>query len=266
MHCIFGIFRPLQTNHVCDNFRPHGTAWKHPEVHDFQHFFPLPCAGMPFAPFQVLAIYRVSLLSVSCSLSPLWVSPLHPSKLEIKTPRGRQIVEGDARDQTPAGENYFDHPHPPILARDMSPKCAINRGVVWRKNPWNKGTCKETMVNKPTFMAYELRLLWHTNPDFYAIWAGFIGGGDSLQFVERAESSCYSLCLCPCPGSHCATRSFNLGFLELVAMGPVSFNSPVRDNPPMVSRNALSRCHWRQKHYLITICKKKERLGLRSFC
>ena len=26
MHYIFGIFRPLQINHVCDNFRPHGNS------------------------------------------------------------------------------------------------------------------------------------------------------------------------------------------------------------------------------------------------
>ena len=39
-------------------------------------------------------------------------------------------------------------------------------------------------MHKPTFMPYELRLLWHTNPDFYAI-AVFIGGGGGLQFVDR---------------------------------------------------------------------------------
>ena len=32
------------------------------------------------------------------------------------------------------------------------------------------------MVHKPAFMAYELQLLWHMNPDFYAIWAVFIIG------------------------------------------------------------------------------------------
>ena len=33
-------------------------------------------------------------------------------------------------------------------------------------------------------MAYELRLLWHTNPDFYTIWAVFIGGGGGLQYID----------------------------------------------------------------------------------
>ena len=40
------------------------------------------------------------------------------------------------------------------------------------------------MVHKPTFMAYELRLLWHTNPNFYAIWPVFIGGGGGLQNID----------------------------------------------------------------------------------
>ena len=29
------------------------------------------------------------------------------------------------------------------------------------------------MVEEPTFMAYELRLLWHMNPDFYATCCDF---------------------------------------------------------------------------------------------
>ena len=33
-------------------------------------------------------------------------------------------------------------------------------------------------------MAYELRLLWHTNPPFFAIWTVFIGGGGGLWFVD----------------------------------------------------------------------------------
>ena len=44
------------------------------------------------------------------------------------------------------------------------------------------------MVYELTFMAYKLRLLWHTNPDSYAIWTVFIGGGGGLQFVEDASS------------------------------------------------------------------------------
>ena len=31
----------------------------------------------------------------------------------------------------------------------------------------------------------KLRLLWRTNPDFYAIRAVFIGGGDGLQKIEK---------------------------------------------------------------------------------
>ena len=38
------------------------------------------------------------------------------------------------------------------------------------------------MVYEPTFVAYELRRLCHTNPNFYAIWAVFVGGG--LQFID----------------------------------------------------------------------------------
>ena len=37
---------------------------------------------------------------------------------------------------------------------------------------------------EPTFMAYELRLLWHTNPNLYAVCAVVIGGGGGLQYVE----------------------------------------------------------------------------------
>ena len=43
------------------------------------------------------------------------------------------------------------------------------------------------MVHEPTFMAYELRLFWHTNPDFYAIRTVFIGGGGGLQYIEDIE-------------------------------------------------------------------------------
>ena len=41
------------------------------------------------------------------------------------------------------------------------------------------------MVYELTFMAYELsEFLRHTNPDFYAIWAVFIGGGGGLAYIE----------------------------------------------------------------------------------
>ena len=33
-------------------------------------------------------------------------------------------------------------------------------------------------------MAYELRLLCRTNPDFYFIWAVFIGGGGGLEYFD----------------------------------------------------------------------------------
>ena len=36
------------------------------------------------------------------------------------------------------------------------------------------------VVHEPTFMAYEFRLLWHTDPPFYALWTIFIGGGGGL--------------------------------------------------------------------------------------
>ena len=33
-------------------------------------------------------------------------------------------------------------------------------------------------------MAFEIRLLWRMNPDFYAIWAVFIGSGGGLQYID----------------------------------------------------------------------------------
>ena len=54
--------------------------------------------------------------------------------------------------------------------------CHKNEGSYGVKIPWNKGTSTENVVHEPTFMAYELRLLWHTNPLFYAIWTVFVGG------------------------------------------------------------------------------------------
>ena len=39
-------------------------------------------------------------------------------------------------------------------------------------------------MHGPTFMAYEPRLLWHTNPDFYGIRAVFWGGGGGLECIE----------------------------------------------------------------------------------
>ena len=56
--------------------------------------------------------------------------------------------------------------------------------VVWRKNPLKWRDFHREYGAQTDFMAYKLRLLWHTNPDFYAIWTVFIGGGGGLQFVE----------------------------------------------------------------------------------
>ena len=44
------------------------------------------------------------------------------------------------------------------------------------------------MMYKPSFMAYELRLLCHMNPDFYAIRTVFIGGGGGLQYIDLSEA------------------------------------------------------------------------------
>ena len=59
-----------------------------------------------------------------------------------------------------------------------------NEGSYGVKIPWNKGTFTENVVHEPTFMAYELRLLWHTNPPFYAIWTVFIGGGGGHKVTK----------------------------------------------------------------------------------
>ena len=54
--------------------------------------------------------------------------------------------------------------------------------------PWNEGISTENVVHEPTFTPYELRLLWHTNPPFYAIWTVFIGGGGGL-YQESAKGA-----------------------------------------------------------------------------
>ena len=78
----------------------------------------------------------------------------------------------------------------------MTPKYAIKWGVVWRKIPWKKGTSTENVVHGPTFMAYELRLLWHTNPPFMPYEPFLLGvGGWSLKFwslLLRLRVSCWS--------------------------------------------------------------------------
>ena len=55
-----------------------------------------------------------------------------------------------------------------------------NEGSYGVKIPWNKGICTENVVHEPTFMAYELRLLWHMDPPFYTVWTVLIGGGGGL--------------------------------------------------------------------------------------
>ena len=67
----------------------------------------------------------------------------------------------------------------PHISKNMLPKYAMKWGVVWRKNPLKERDFhREYVVQTPTFMAYKLRLLWHTNPDF-------IGGGGGLQLVDE---------------------------------------------------------------------------------
>ena len=59
----------------------------------------------------------------------------------------------------------------------MAPKYVIKGGVVWKTNPLISSDFHRKYgvqtdfygIRTPTFMAYELRLLWHTNPDFHAI-------------------------------------------------------------------------------------------------
>ena len=65
----------------------------------------------------------------------------------------------------------------PHISKKYAPK-------IWHKTggsygieiPWNKGISTENVVHEPTFTPYELRLLWHTDPPFYAIWTVFMGG------------------------------------------------------------------------------------------
>ena len=53
---------------------------------------------------------------------------------------------------------------------------------------------------EPTFIAYKLRLLWHTNPDFCAKGTVFIGGWVGLPFVQFGP-----LKPCRAPGGGAAT-------------------------------------------------------------
>ena len=107
--------------------------------------------------------------------------------------------------------NQFWPPTPHISKKDAH-KYAIKWGAVLRKTPleW-RDFHTEYGAQTPTFMAYELRLLWHTNPNFYAIWTFFIGGGGGLRFVDpkplRPSQSC-------CPYSR-----FPLIFLQIKMKG-----------------------------------------------
>ena len=74
----------------------------------------------------------------------------------------------------------------PHISQTCAPKIWHKmRGCMAYKNRWSKGTFTENMVYGPTFMAYELRLLWHTNPDFYVTWVVFIGVGWSSRYWWR---------------------------------------------------------------------------------
>ena len=58
----------------------------------------------------------------------------------------------------------------PHISKKYDPKiCHKMRGPYGIKIPSNKGTSTENVVHEPTFMAYELRLLWRSNPPLYAI-------------------------------------------------------------------------------------------------
>ena len=92
--------------------------------------------------------------------------------------------------------------HPKISNKKCPQNMPENEGSYGVKIPWNKGTFTENMVYEPTFMAYELRLLWHTNSVFYGIRTPsflayeprllchvryelfLFGGGGGLQYIE----------------------------------------------------------------------------------
>ena len=58
----------------------------------------------------------------------------------------------------------------PHISKKHDPKiCHQMGGSYGAKIPRNKGTFTGNLVHEPTFTAYGLRLLWHTNPDFYPI-------------------------------------------------------------------------------------------------
>ena len=55
-------------------------------------------------------------------------------------------------------------------------------------------------------MAHELRLLWHTNPDFYAISTVFIRGGGDLQNIDKGAYGSSRTPVAPDPAIRKADR------------------------------------------------------------
>ena len=101
---------------------------------------------------------------------------------------------------------------------------------IWHKRiSQNKGTFTENVVHEPTFMAYELRLLWHTNPDFYAIWTVFVGGGGGLQYIDDATPNDASLRSFFGSG-HIGLDANGVGWTAWISTGFYLF-SPVRVTP-----------------------------------
>ena len=77
-----------------------------------------------------------------------------------------------------------------------------NGGSYGVKIPWNKGISTENVMHEPTFTAYELRLLWHTDPPllchmnrFYWGWGWSLICWDVtlLNSVEQKEPSQHNL-------------------------------------------------------------------------
>ena len=67
-------------------------------------------------------------------------------------------------------ENNSDHPHP-HNSKKSAPKIRHKmRGRMAWKSLEIKGLSQRTWCTKQLLWAYEPRLLWHTSPDFYAVW------------------------------------------------------------------------------------------------
>ena len=85
-------------------------------------------------------------------------------------------------------------------------------------------------MHEPTFMAYELRLLCHTKPDFYAICTVFMGGGGGLPFLETEKV----------PQRNCVTKilpNVRLNFLVRFASKPLFYCVMTGRHPRIVQKN-----------------------------